>query len=294
MEKIRLIRGRASADITPLGAEMVSYSPDGSRQMLWSGREDIWPGHSPVLFPVVDFLKDHTVLCGDFACHMEPHGFARFSVFSVAWQEEDSVELELTANADTKKCYPFDFRFSVRYVLEADGFRAIFRATNLSDRIMPFCMGGHPAFVCPMNPGESFDDYEVVYEKEEDPDVALIPDETVVEGVIRLEELKSGRILPLSHKLFAKYGTVEPFRTASRQVELLHRDTRKGIRVTFDFPVLSLWTKPVPQAEFICLEPWQGFPAFANETGQFTDKLHVLTLQPGASAERFYKVALID
>ena len=32
---------------------------------------------------------------------------------------------------------------------------------------MPYCLGAHPGFLCPLNPGERFEDYRLEFEYEE-------------------------------------------------------------------------------------------------------------------------------
>ena len=62
----------------------------------------------------------------------------------------------------------------------------------------------------------------------------------------------------------------------------MHKTTGRGIR--FSFPqcsVLALWNMPHKHAPYLCLEPWNGLPAFADESGNFEDKPFHLTLPAG-------------
>lgn len=50
----------------------------------------------------------------------------------------------LKADEATKRQYPFDFDLRVTYRLEDTRLTVEFLVTNLSDRPMPFVVGGHP------------------------------------------------------------------------------------------------------------------------------------------------------
>ena len=59
-------------------------------------------------------------------------------------------------------------------------------------------------------------------------------------------------------------------------------------------PVLAIWTMPEKNAPYVCIEPWQGSPAFANETGRFEDKPWCVKLPAGESYECGYKMEILD
>ena len=80
----------------------------------------------------------------------------------------------------------------------------------------------------------------------------------------------------------------------SRFVELIHKDTHKGIKFSFDMPVLAIWTMPEKNAPYVCLEPWQGSPAYSSETGRFEDKPYHVALGAGKRFECGYRMEIID
>ena len=60
-----------------------------------------------------------------------------------------------------------------------------------------------------------------------------------------------------------------------------------------DFPMIAFWTKANANAPYICLEPWHGCAAWDDESGEFTDKPHCITLQPGESRTLGYSVKTV-
>ena len=75
---------------------------------------------------------------------------------------------------------------------------------------------------------------------------------------------------------------------------MVHRDTGKGIRVSFDMDVLAVWTSPGKQAPYLCIEPWQGGPAYADETGRFEDKPYHVALGVGEAYSCGYRMEILD
>ena len=61
---------------------------------------------------------------------MKRHGVARHEEFTVTEQGEDYVTLQLTANEETKKQYPFDFVLTVSYYLTGSSITTKFTVKN--------------------------------------------------------------------------------------------------------------------------------------------------------------------
>jgi galactose mutarotase-like enzyme len=69
-------------------------------------------------------------------------------------------------------------------------------------------------------------------------------------------------------------------------------DKGPRIRVSYaDAHYLGLWAKP--GAPFICIEPWQGIADEAGFAGDFSTKLGVFTLAPGATQSLQMQISLL-
>ena len=292
---IRLEKNGAIADIATLGAEMRAYATKDGKQRLWGGDTPAWGGVAPVLFPVVGALKDGRVRFGGKEYAPPRHGFARVTEFEVTARGDDFCSLEIHDTPETLEGYPFAFALRVTHRLLAGGFVTEYAVENRGDEVMPFTIGGHPGFACPMDEGEAFGDYEVRFEKpEEGKSLICVPD-----GIIHGEEAvplgEDGRTLALRYADFDARDTFIFAGLNSRSVELAHKNTGKGIR--FSFPqsgTLAVWTRPEAQAPFVCLEPWIGLPAYADETGNFEDKPYHIKLIPGQAFHTWYQVEIME
>ena len=285
----------AEMTIDLMGAEMRSFTTADGRDWLWRGSPDSWKSSAPVLFPAIGALKNGgATIAGEFYA-VPRHGFAKFQPFEVKEQKEDSISLVLHQNEETRKVYPFDFALTVGYRFLENGFEARFTVENQSGREMPFLIGGHPGFRCPMTDGERFEDYVLYFEKEETVETSLCNNAAHnLDGTEPVPFETDRRTLPLKHADYDRLDTYVLCDLNSRSVDLIHRDTRKGLRFSFDMPVLAIWSMPEKNAPYVCIEPWQGSPAFANETGRFEDKPWCVKLQPGKTFACGYRMEILD
>lgn len=293
MSNICLKYGRTTAEIRLKGAQMVSFKGSNGREVMWQADPTVWPNYAPVLFPVCGMPKDETVIIDGVTYPMAKHGFTRNPDFNVEKVGEDFVELILTPTEESRPQYPFDFVFHVIYTLRENGFRTTFLVENKSDRVMPFCVGGHPGFIVPMEDGAAYTDYQLVFPEKENGKNMLCPGGRNIDGH-EFIPFEDGRILPLSHELFDERDALLFAELKSRKVDLVHKVTGHGLR--FSYPkmeVLAVWSMPKKNADYVCLEPWHGMPGQVTESGRFEDKPFVTLLQPGQSHQCGYDVELI-
>lgn len=291
--QIELKFGEVTGVVETHGGELVSFKDDTGKEYIWDGNPAYWTGRNPNLFPVVGNLKNGSIKIEGKEYQMGRHGFARNSEFAVAERGEDYVVFELCENEETLKVYPFKFSFRIEHRLTERGFTTEYRVKNTGDGMLPYCVGAHTAFNCPMNEGEKFEDYVLEFEKEEEASTILLSER----GLFRngdTEEMLSGKTLPLDHSVYARLDTVVFRGLNSKKVSLKHKETGRGVQMEFEqFPMIAFWTKGAEKAPYICLEPWHGCAGYENETGEFLDKPHVICLQPGESMSLKYAVEII-
>ena len=292
--EIVLKHGGLTAQVDTMGGELVSLRDAEGTEYIWGGDPAYWSGRNPILFPIVGGLKDGTVDIGGKSYEMARHGFARRMEFAVVEQGEAYAEVELGETAETLARYPFPFSLRVRHQLTEDGFFTEFRVTNTGTVPMPFCIGGHTAFRCPLAEGEKFEDYRLVFDRTEDTH-SILPGAGGCLCHDRPGPALNGTDIRLDHGIFNQVDTLIYDGLRSRTVSLRHDGTGRGIRVDFsEFPMVAFWTMPGVQAPYICIEPWQGCGAVDNESGDFTDKPHCVVLEPGESKRLRYIVSLLS
>ena len=223
----------ASAVCRTLGAELLSYKTAAGKEYLWQKDPAYWPKTSPVLFPYIGAVPQAVVIHGK-AYDIPRHGFVKDADFEITEQGSDYVILSTGATDFTSSVYPYDFTFSVTFRLEGPSLCAVYRVVNNGAEEMPFLIGGHPAFFCPMEEGEHFTEYLLRFEDE------------------NVEDLH------LRYPLF-DHDAVLYDHLAHRTVKLIHQCTEKGIRFDFpDYETVAFWTPIKKDAPFLCIEPWCG------------------------------------
>lgn len=292
--KLSLQRAGRRAVIDTMGGELVSYRDEADTEYIWQGDSASWTGHNPLLFPIVGALKDGTVRAGDKLCRMPQHGVARRREFTVTAQGEDFAVLSLCDSADTLAAYPFPFRLDVRQTLVPDGFSTAVTVTNPGAEPMPFCVGAHTAFNCPLHADTAFSDYEIIFDQVEDSPALLPTRQGLLSVGNTMPCLNHSDTIPLDYAVFDRVDTLAFDGLRSHGVRLRHKGTGCGVHMDFSgFPMLALWTKPGCQAPFLCIEPWQGCAAYEDEGGDFAEKPYAVLLAPGAQRTWRYTVTTL-
>lgn len=293
MPVYELACGRASAKVRTLGAEICSYQSARGIEYIWPADPAVWGSHSPNLFPTIGILINGQIRIGGKPYEIPKHGIVRWKEFSVHKTDDSSIELVYEADEWSKALYPFVFSLSIRHTIREDGFTTCYTVENRDKGNMPFTIGGHPGFLCPLYKGEAFEDYVIRFEQDESGWISILSDEGRIIGQKHIA-LREKRILPLCHDLFNQDALIFD-KLTSRRVLLENPRTGKGIEFSYaDFDVLALWTKPGVKAPYICLEPWNGLPPAEGETGRFEDKPHVCWLKPGEMYQAEFSARVME
>lgn len=282
------------AAINSLGAELKSFTDPSGREFIWNSNPEHWMRSSPLLFPTIGNVRNNETMIRGKRCEMPKHGFCKDSEFEVTSQEKDCVTFHLGTSEDTLTHYPFHFDLYLTYTLENEVLSMTYQVFNQDTETMPYHIGAHPGFMCPLNENENFSDYVLEFEKDECLDscpydlqaLCFCPDRKVHQG-------GQGRILPLSIPMFDNDAVFFPH-TNSRSVSLINPSTRKGVRMDYtDFKSIAFWTPAGGNAPFLCLEPWNGAAIYADEDDEFIHKRDIITLNAGETHTYHLKLALL-
>lgn len=269
------------------GAELTSIKLNGC-EYLWNGDNKYWGRQAPILFPIIGGLKEGKAYIEDKEYFMGRHGFARDMEFDEVNSSQDKVTYLLKSNNNTLKVYPYKFELYVSYEINANRIKVTYEVKNTDNKTIFFSIGGHPAFCCPINPGEKFEDYYVEFEKKEKQKFISQPG-----GLIKFEDnliLDDSNILELDKNVFGEIDTYIFNNLNSKVVKLKSKKSDKSVSMYFEgFPFFGIWTKP-DNAPFICLEPWYGVNDTVDTNGIFSEKIGNLSLDVGKNFVCNYEI----
>jgi len=274
-----------SAEISPLGAELVCLRDREGRDLLWDGDPAFWTGRSPLLFPIVGEAKGNRIRVANTLYGIERHGFARTSTFALISSGSSHCSWRLEANGATRRQYPFEFRLEVTYRVEAAALHMSAEVTNPGDGIMPAAFGFHPALRWPLPYGKPRALHEIVFDRDEP-----APIRQPVDGLLSSKTYPT----PVRHRRLALHDTL--FEDGALVFDTLASRSLvygEALRVSFPrMPHLGIWTKP--GAGFVCIEPWQGYASPEDFDGELADKPGMVAIMPGATETFRMSIALID
>jgi len=266
-----------SVKINSFGAELCSVvSNETDIEYIWQADESVWSRHAPNLFPIVGKLKG-----GEFQYHSKTyqlprHGFARDNEFICVEQADDYVLFELTASDKTLINYPFHFCFQIGYKLSANKVITSYSVFNPDNCDLYFSVGAHPAFNCPLQNSEAFEDYELVFNNKSELTINTLNDGLIASQTKQLD-LKSNRV-SVSKQLFDNDALVF-MNSQIDEVHLVSSKSKHGVSLfSKDWPFFGIWTKKNTN-QFICLEPWQGIADSDISNGDITQKIGIIKLQ---------------
>ena len=255
------------------GAELVSVvNKDTGREYMWSADEKYWNRVSPILFPVVGKYKDGKTVFEGQEYHSGQHGFARDMDFVLASQMEDELWFVLSDNTETKKVYPFRFSLMIGYRINGSNVRVMWNVMNNDRRNIFFSIGGHPAFLSPVE-GAS-----IAFDVHGPLTAGVLDENGNLSDRTKTFQLDGGR-LALSHELFDEDALIFEQQDIKKAV-LLDEEQKAVLAMLFDAPLLGIWSPAGKKAPFVCIEPWYGRTDRSGFDGDLTEREYSNMLKP--------------
>ncbi len=272
------------------GAEMQSIVASNGISYLWDGHAPYWNRRSPTLFPIIGALRDNFATSEQGDIHLPKHGFCRSAPFEMVEETPTSVTYAYSDTEETRAMYPYAFRFCVTHSIDGDTVRTTYSVTNTGDAVLPFCVGGHPAFHVPLVEGEEYTDYMVAFEQMETADCPAIDLTTcLVNDSIKNRLLSDETSFRLNHILFRGDALVFDD-LKSKKVKLYSLKSGHGIEMEFaDFPTFAVWSMADDQP-FVCFEPWHGGATRTSEDDVFEHKNGCVLAAPGETRSFTYSM----
>lgn len=291
--KLSLENDKLIVEFSTLGGEIRSIkSKKTDTEYLWQGSPQYWTSRSPNLFPIVGRVKEGKYKYkGTEYTINSPHGFVKISELDISEQTANTVVFSMKSSEETKKSYPFDFNYYVSYQLEGEKLSCRYYVMNNSLEPMYFSLGAHPGFNVPMSDGEKFSDYYIEFEGDCRPN-EVICDNCFLTGEFRPYKLENDKIIRLRHNLFDNDAIILSLMD-SKKLTIKKDGGSKSVTVDFpDFSYLGIWHKPMTDAPYVCIEPWNGLPSNIKDNEELVKKTAILKLKPDETYSAGYSVTV--
>ncbi len=276
------------ASFKSVGAELQSLEKkEGNLEYIWQADPNYWSKSSPILFPIVGALKDNIFKYKNKEYRLPRHGFAREKEFIVENHSKSQITFLLTEDSETLKIFPFEFQLRICYELLENSLKVIYNVRNKGLDTLFFSIGGHPAFICPLDKSLTYEDYYLEFNQKED----LVRWPITKEGLIKnysepLEDKTN--TLSLNKALF--FGDALVFKgLQSEKITLKTKKNSSKLEFYFKkFPFLGIWA--AKNADFVCLEPWCGIADSENSNHNIEDKEGIIKLSPNEVFNKEYEI----
>jgi galactose mutarotase-like enzyme len=267
-----------SVNVNSFGAELCSVvSNDTKIEYIWQADPSVWARHAPNLFPIVGKLKNERYHYQSQAYSMPQHGFARDSEFICVEQTEDMLLFELAANTDTLTRFPFHFNFQVAYTLTGNALKVSYAVFNPDNYDLYFSVGAHPAFNCPLQANETFEEYKLVFPGKDQLEIHALNEGLISKNTRKIPLDKNS--LAVNKALFANDALVL-MNSQVNEVKLISGRTGHGVLLSaVNWPFFGIWTKKDTE-RFVCLEPWYGVADMDDSDGELQHKTGIIKLKP--------------
>ncbi len=275
-----------NVEFQTLGGALSSIKDKDDVEYLWQGDPTYWSGQAPVLFPICGSVRNDTVLYDKEDGSQKEgkilrHGLVRKKEFTLVEQTDNSVTFAIEDDEEMYANYPYHFRLEITYTVTGKTIRTQYKIYNKeSEKSMPYFIGGHPGFNCPLLDDEVYEDYYLEFEK---PETCTVPKPFPESGMLDLKDrnswLNNQKEIDLNYDFFS-YDAVTLDELGSRTVALRSRKHDKGLKLDFkEFPNLIVWST-LNKGPFIALEPWSGLSTSIEEGDRLEDKKDVKIIKP--------------
>ncbi len=276
------------------GAELHSiYDKKNDREVLWQADPNYWSRHAPVLFPFVGKCQGGHYTHQGKQYPMGQHGFARDMEFEFVGQTENTICHVLKSTEETYEKYPFCFELKITHVIEGRKLRVQWEVQNTENETMYFSIGGHPAFRVPVRAGEKKTDYYITFGDKEQlnylrVDLSCAAADIDHPEMITLQEHR----IKITEDMFVQDAWIFDDHEV-KEVGIAFPDGSPYITMNCgQIPSFGLWSMPMPDTPFVCLEPWNGRCDNKGFSGELKEKYGVQSLEAGKTWKSQYEITL--
>ena len=282
---IKLHNKLMDVKVDKVGAELKSIVC-GGREIMWQADPNVWGRTAPTLFPFCGGFKNGKYIYNEKEYECLKHGFAKISEFEVEKKSRKSVTFLLKSNEETLAQYPFEFELRVTYTLSHKSVIVEYDVRNKTDGDMYFSIGSHEGYAC----SGGVENYDIYFSRRESLQNCLVKEGCISQETEQIT--KFSKTLPIYEKYFAHDSLV--FKNMVSR-SLILRNRTNGERIKIEYPgkdYFVIWT--IPGNEYICLEPWAGFPDTFDTTEKIEDRTGIIKLRKNGKKKFMHKITVLE
>lgn len=288
MARYGLENDKIRIEIDSHGAELKSLvKKETGTEYMWCADPKYWGRTSPVLFPFVGNVSGKQYRTKGKTYDMGQHGFARDMEFALDTQSGNEIWFVLHSNEETLAKYPYEFVLKLGYRLIDTRVEVLWHVENLSQEELPFAIGGHPAFNCPINEAEKQSDCYLKF----DVDGTIVSQ--TIDGYLVGDATKSygleDRRLRIDEHMFDNDALILADQ-GIHQVSLCNASGEAYLTIEMDAPLFGVWRPADPSAPFVCIEPWYGRSDRIGYEGELRDREYENVIAAGTTWEAGYAI----
>lgn len=288
MARYGLENDKIRIEIDSHGAELKSLiKKETGAEYMWCADPKYWGRTSPVLFPFVGNVSGKQYRTKGKTYDMGQHGFARDMEFALDTQSGNEIWFVLRSNEETLAKYPYEFVLKLGYRLIDTKVEVLWHVENPSQEELPFAIGGHPAFNCPINEAEKQSDCYLKF----DVDGTIVSQ--TIDGYLVGEATKSyvleDRRLRIDEHMFDNDALILADQ-GIHQASLCNASGEAYLTIEMDAPLFGVWRPADPGAPFVCIEPWYGRSDRIGYEGELRDREYENVIAAGATWEAGYAI----
>ena len=259
------------------GAELASIqSVRTGLEYMWEADPTYWHRHSCILFPVIGRTNQSVIRINNKDYPMSMHGIVRDRAFELIEQSSTKMTFAFVSDEKSQVEFPFDFEIRAIYEIENNICHVTYEVYNEGVEEMPFSIGAHPAFKCPLYSDQKRSDYKLKLNQLETQNSPLINNNGLISKVTK-PILNNENEIIINDDLFDEDALIlHDFN--SDKISFIAPSGRPVLSVVFEeFTHLGIWSRN-QDSPFVCIEPWFGIADPEDYTGEFKDKPGILTI----------------
>lgn len=288
MARYHLENDRIRIEIESYGAELKSLvKKETGVEYMWNADPKYWGRTSPVLFPFVGNVSNKQYRTKGKTYNMSQHGFARDMEFALDSQSDNELWFVLHSDEETYAKYPYEFVLKIGYRLIGDKVDVIWHVENPGKEELPFAIGGHPAFYCPISSDEKQKNCYLQFDVDDSITCAKL-DGYLVGNETESFALEDGKLLIDEHLFDNDALIIE--KQNIKKVSLCNESGTAYLTVEMDAPLFGIWRPADPSTPFVCIEPWYGRSDRTGFDGELSEREWENLLPAGQTWEEGYSI----